>query len=185
MFLDPRTKLLILAITSVSVFLNESTLIEGAFTFIPFLLLLQAKHIRLAFKSGADAASAAPPGNGRRHSLYVCRIHTQTHSVFYARQSSHPDNQGKYFLGGNQPLTPAERFYHCIVDHAALFSDNDGRMGFYQGCDVLAGHIGVSCRIAFSSGTDNGICVCTDACVSVKNIRRDNTGCYYSGNRSS
>ena len=53
MFLDPRTKLLILAITSVSVFLNESMLIEGAFTFIPFLLLLEAKHIRLAFKSGA------------------------------------------------------------------------------------------------------------------------------------
>ena len=53
MCLDPRTKLLILAITSVSVFLNESMLIEGAFTFIPFLLLLQAKHIRLAFKSGA------------------------------------------------------------------------------------------------------------------------------------
>ena len=53
MFLDPRTKLLILVITSVSVFLNESMLIEGAFTFIPFLLLLQAKHIRLAFKSGA------------------------------------------------------------------------------------------------------------------------------------
>lgn len=53
MFLDPRTKLLILAITSVSVFLNESTLIEVAFIFIPFLLLLQAKHIRLAFKSGA------------------------------------------------------------------------------------------------------------------------------------
>lgn len=52
MCLDPRTKLLILAITSVSVFLNESMLIEGAFTFIPFLLLLQAKHIRLAFKSG-------------------------------------------------------------------------------------------------------------------------------------
>ena len=53
MFLDPRTKLLILAITSVSVFLNESMLIEGAFTFIPFLLLLEAKHIRLALKSGA------------------------------------------------------------------------------------------------------------------------------------
>lgn len=53
MFLDPRAKLLILAITSVSVFLNESMLIEGAFTFIPFLLLLEAKHIRLAFKSGA------------------------------------------------------------------------------------------------------------------------------------
>ena len=53
MFLDPRTKLLILAITSVSIFLNESMLIEGAFIFIPFLLLLQAKHIRLAFKSGA------------------------------------------------------------------------------------------------------------------------------------
>jgi len=53
MCLDPRTKLLILAITSVSVFLNENMLIECAFTFIPFLLLLQAKHIRLAFKSSA------------------------------------------------------------------------------------------------------------------------------------
>ncbi|UTY32364.1 energy-coupling factor transporter transmembrane component T family protein [Treponema putidum] len=53
MLFDPRTKLLILAITSVSVFLNESTLIECAFTFLPFLLLLQARHCRRAFKSGA------------------------------------------------------------------------------------------------------------------------------------
>ena len=53
MLFDPRTKLLILAITSVSVFLNESMLIECAFTFLPFLLLLQARHFRRAFKSGA------------------------------------------------------------------------------------------------------------------------------------
>lgn len=53
MLLDPRTKLLILAITSVSVFMNENMLIECAFAFIPFLLLLQAKQFRLAFKSGA------------------------------------------------------------------------------------------------------------------------------------
>jgi len=52
MLLDPRTKLLILAITSVSVFMNEKMLIECAFAFIPFLLLLRAKQFRLAFKSG-------------------------------------------------------------------------------------------------------------------------------------
>lgn len=53
MALDPRTKLLILAITGVSVFLNENMPIECAFTFIPFLLLLQAKQFPIAFKSGA------------------------------------------------------------------------------------------------------------------------------------
>ena len=53
MFLDPRTKLFILAITSVSVFFNENMVIECVFTFIPFLLLLQAKQFRLACKSGA------------------------------------------------------------------------------------------------------------------------------------
>ena len=52
MYLDPRTKLLILAITGVSVFMNESILIECLFVLIPFLLLLYAKKIRTAFKSG-------------------------------------------------------------------------------------------------------------------------------------
>ena len=40
MRLDPRTKLLILALTSISVFLNESIVIEGVFMLIPFLLIL-------------------------------------------------------------------------------------------------------------------------------------------------
>ena len=53
MRLDPRTKLLMLALTSISVFLNESLWIEGAFVLIPFLLLLQAKKIGIALKSGA------------------------------------------------------------------------------------------------------------------------------------
>ena len=52
MVLDPRTKLLILAITSISVFLNESMVIECLFTAIPILLLLQAKEFRTASKYG-------------------------------------------------------------------------------------------------------------------------------------
>ena len=52
MVLDPRTKLLILAITSISVFLNESMVIECLFTTIPILLLLQAKEFRTASKYG-------------------------------------------------------------------------------------------------------------------------------------
>ncbi len=53
MFLDPRTKLLILAITSISVFLNESILIECIFVLIPFLLFLRAKLFKPAFKNMA------------------------------------------------------------------------------------------------------------------------------------
>lgn len=52
MLLDPRTKLLILSITSISVFLNESIVIECLFTAIPVFLLLQAKEFRTASKYG-------------------------------------------------------------------------------------------------------------------------------------
>lgn len=54
---DPRTKLLILAVTGVSVFLNESILIECMFTVIPFFLLLQAKKISVALKSAVAFAA--------------------------------------------------------------------------------------------------------------------------------
>ena len=52
MSLDPRTKLLILSITSVFVFLNESIIIECLFTVIPILLLLQAKEFLTVSKYG-------------------------------------------------------------------------------------------------------------------------------------
>ena len=49
---DPRTKLLILAFTSISVFLNESILIECGFMVLPLMLFLQAKIVRTYLKSG-------------------------------------------------------------------------------------------------------------------------------------
>ena len=52
MTLDPRTKLLILSITGISVFLNESIIIECLFTAIPIFLLLQAKEFQTALKYG-------------------------------------------------------------------------------------------------------------------------------------
>lgn len=42
MKLDPRTKLFILAITSVSVFLNGSIIVECVFVGLPLLLLFSA-----------------------------------------------------------------------------------------------------------------------------------------------
>ena len=52
MSLDPRTKLLILSMTSVFVFLNESIVIECLFTVISILLLLQAKEFLTVSKYG-------------------------------------------------------------------------------------------------------------------------------------
>lgn len=53
MKIDPRTKLLILAITSISVFLNGSITIECIFAALPFLLLLSTKKIYTALKYAA------------------------------------------------------------------------------------------------------------------------------------
>ena len=50
MSLDPRTKLLILSITSVSVFLNKSIVIECFFMAIPALLLLRERKLRTALE---------------------------------------------------------------------------------------------------------------------------------------
>lgn len=52
MILDPRTKLLILSITGVCVFLNRSILIESLFVVVPIVLFLQAKQFRAALKYG-------------------------------------------------------------------------------------------------------------------------------------
>ena len=53
MKIDPRTKLLILAITSISVFLNGSITIECIFAALPFLLLLSTKKIYTSLKYAA------------------------------------------------------------------------------------------------------------------------------------
>ena len=50
MKIDPRTKLLILAVTSISVFLNGSIIIECIFAALPLLLLLSSKKVYTAFK---------------------------------------------------------------------------------------------------------------------------------------
>ena len=47
---DPRTKLFILAITSVSVFMNGSILVECVFAAVPILLLLCSNRFRPALK---------------------------------------------------------------------------------------------------------------------------------------
>ena len=47
MGLDPRTKLLILAITSVSVFLNRSIAVECAYAGIPLLMLAMSGQPKL------------------------------------------------------------------------------------------------------------------------------------------
>ena len=52
MRLDPRTKLGILAITSISVFLNRSIVIECLLVSIPLFLLLLSGNIKKALRYG-------------------------------------------------------------------------------------------------------------------------------------
>lgn len=50
---DPRTKLLILAVTSVSVFLNGSLIVEGVFVSIPLVLCFLAKESKKVLRYAA------------------------------------------------------------------------------------------------------------------------------------
>ena len=103
MWLDPRTKLLILALTSISVFLNESIWIECGFVLIPFLLLLQAEKAGTALKSGAFfaillmiqlwAVPALPAA--------ACGIYPQADSLLSAQLFFNSDDQGQHFSGGD------------------------------------------------------------------------------------
>ena len=52
MKLDPRTKLFILAITGITVFLNGNLFIECLFALFPFVLLCTAKRLKTAFSYG-------------------------------------------------------------------------------------------------------------------------------------
>ena len=52
MKLDPRTKLFILAITGITVFLNGNLFIECLFAVFPFVLLCTAKRLKIAFSYG-------------------------------------------------------------------------------------------------------------------------------------
>lgn len=53
MKLDPRTKLLILAVTSICVFINESIAIECIFVFVPLLLLFLARELKRVIRYAA------------------------------------------------------------------------------------------------------------------------------------
>ena len=86
MVLDPRTKLLILSITSISVFLNESIVIECLFIIIPVWLLLQAKEFRMAIKQGIF--------------FMVLLILQLFDSLFYAGIIFNTYDKSKYFSGG-------------------------------------------------------------------------------------
>ena len=53
MKLDPRIKLLILAVTSISVFLNRSIAVECIFVFVPLFFLLFAREFKKAIRYGS------------------------------------------------------------------------------------------------------------------------------------
>lgn len=138
MKIDPRTKLLILAITSISVFLNGSVTIECIFAALPFLLLLSTKKIYTALKYAAlflpycNSALACSfiASECWRHYLYVCSLHSQADPLFYVRESAYFYHacQRIFSCGWKAPL--AERVHDFSFYHSEVFSYDGGRMEF-------------------------------------------------------
>ena len=131
MKIDPRTKLLILAITSISVFLNGSITIECIFAALPFLLLLQYKEDLYVFKicsivsclTGNSAlACSFIASECWRHYLYVCSLHSQADPLFYVRESAYFYHacQRIFSCGWKAPL--AERVHDFSFYHSEVFS---------------------------------------------------------------
>lgn len=104
MRLDPRTKLLILAVTSVSVFMNKSIAVECVLAGIPLVLLSTSGNLKRTLKYAAffSRASADPAfyrtgaaRDFRRNRLYVCSVYPQASSLFYAGQLSDCNDKRK------------------------------------------------------------------------------------------
>ena len=101
MRLDPRTKILILAVTSVSVFMNKSIAVECVLAGIPLVLLSTSGNLKrmLSFFSHASADPAfyrtEAARDFRRNRLYVCSVYPQASSLFYAGQLSDCNDKRK------------------------------------------------------------------------------------------
>lgn len=104
MRLDPRTKLLILAVTSISVFVNKSIAVECVLAGIPLVLLSVSGNLKRMLKYAAffSRASADPAFyrtkaacDFRWNCLYVCSVYPQASSLFYAGQLSDCNDQRK------------------------------------------------------------------------------------------
>ena len=159
MFLDPRTKLSILAVTGISVFLNDSVLIELLFTMIPFLLLMRAHRFRLALKSVMIFVLLLAV-----QMLIVPRLPVTAGGivymfVMYIRKLLPCFMLGSFLIrttkvsifSSDQSITSAERLYNRPDNYFALFSYYDGRMETNQRCYVVARHIDLIYRHAFTS----------------------------------
>ena len=99
MRLDPRTKLLILAVTSVSVFMNKSIAVECVLAGIPLVLLSISGNLKRMLKYAASADPAfyrtEAARDFRRDRLYVCSVYPQASSLFYAGQLSDCNDKRK------------------------------------------------------------------------------------------
>ena len=101
MRLDPRTKLLILAVTSVSVFMNKSIAVECVLAGIPLVLLSVSGNLKRMLKYAAfflaDPAfyRTEAARDFRWNRLYVCSVYPQASSLFYAGQLSDCNNRRK------------------------------------------------------------------------------------------
>lgn len=104
MRLDPRTKLLILAVTSVSVFMNKSIAVECVLAGIPLVLLSVSGNLKRMLKYAAFFLALlliqlfiVPEAarDFRRNRLYVCSVYPQASSLFYAGQLSDCNDKRK------------------------------------------------------------------------------------------
>ena len=103
MRLDPRTKLLILAVTSVSVFMNKSIAVECVLAGIPLVLLSVSGNLKRTLKYAAFFLTLLliqlfivprlPVTFGGI--VYVCSVYPQASSLFYAGQLSDCNDKRK------------------------------------------------------------------------------------------
>ena len=104
MRLDPRTKLLILAVTSVSVFMNKSIAVECVLAGIPLVLLSVSGNLKRMLKYAALFLAllliqlfivTKAACDFRWNRLYVCSVYPQASSLLYAGQPSDCNDKRK------------------------------------------------------------------------------------------
>ncbi len=192
MRLDPRTKILILAVTSISVFMNKSIAVECVLAGIPLVLLSVSGNLKRMLKYAAFFLTLL-----LIQLFIVPRLPVTFGGIVYMFAVYISKLLPCFMLGSFLiATTSVSKFLAAITKlrlskgltisrhYAPLFPDHERRVGLHTGCHGAARDISVRGRADSPSYTDDGVCLCSPACFCFQNFGRDYAGSDYKRHRA-
>lgn len=188
MRLDPRTKLLILAVTSVSVFMNKSIAVECVLAGIPLVLLSTSGDLKRTLKYAAFFLTLLliqlfivprlPVTFGGIVYMFAVYIRKLLPCFMLGSFLIATTSVSK-FLAAITKLRLSKGLTIALAVTLRYFPTMREEVGLHTGCHGAARDISVRGRADQPSCTDDGVCLCSPACFCFQNFGRNHAGSDY------